>query len=259
MICEYCGKTFDGRKRRFCAKRCQLDAKYLRTYGVRPGEQKRHCKNCGKFFDIPRAGRPRLHCSHECSRTYSAARSAENQRAKFPRREIVCRYCETVFVSPLKRAAYCKEECRKADYPRLQKQLRERLKANRPSTKVWTCGWCKSDLVVPISYTGSRAYHNHCRIEARQEQNRRKSAKRRGAKWARGRTFHREIAERDNFVCHICDGFVDMSLPRTHRFGATVDHVVPLAKGGTDEPDNLKLAHWVCNIRKSDKLELIDA
>ena len=114
-------------------------------------------------------------------------------------------------------------------------------------------------MVVPISYTGSRAYHDHCRVEARQEQNRRKSAKRRGARWANGRTCHREIAERDGFICHICKEAVDMALPRTHKMGATVDHVVPVAKGGTDEPDNLKLAHWLCNIRKSDRLEFVNA
>jgi 5-methylcytosine-specific restriction endonuclease McrA len=66
------------------------------------------------------------------------------------------------------------------------------------------------------------------------------------------------LAERDNFVCHICSGFVDMSVSRVSRFGATVDHVVPISKGGLDSLENVRLAHWICNIRKSDSLEFVN-
>jgi 5-methylcytosine-specific restriction endonuclease McrA len=68
------------------------------------------------------------------------------------------------------------------------------------------------------------------------------------------RITHEEIAERDNFICHICEQAVDMSLPRTSKFGATLDHVIPVSKGGVDSRENLKLAHWICNIKKSDKI-----
>jgi 5-methylcytosine-specific restriction endonuclease McrA len=34
----------------------------------------------------------------------------------------------------------------------------------------------------------------------------------------------------------------------------TLDHVVPLAKGGTHEPANTQIAHAVCNSRKNDSI-----
>jgi 5-methylcytosine-specific restriction endonuclease McrA len=37
--------------------------------------------------------------------------------------------------------------------------------------------------------------------------------------------------------------------------GASLDHVVPISKGGTDEPENLKLAHFICNVRKGNKVD----
>jgi hypothetical protein len=37
-----------------------------------------------------------------------------------------------------------------------------------------------------------------------------------------------------------------------------VDHVVPLAKGGSDNPDNLALACFHCNRRKADRLTALD-
>jgi 5-methylcytosine-specific restriction endonuclease McrA len=44
-----------------------------------------------------------------------------------------------------------------------------------------------------------------------------------------------------------------MTLPRTHRYGATLDHLTPLSLGGEDTKENVKLAHWICNIRRSNK------
>jgi hypothetical protein len=228
----------------------------MKTYNRLPESGSEQCQHCGKpFAQLQQPGRKRNYCSTRC-RELARNEKVKSQR---PLKTVVCDRCGLIFLSKRKDARYCSKECSRLDAPKRAKEQHERKMQNRPATKTWTCGWCKEDMVVPVSYLGTRAYHDQCRVEARQEQNRRKSAKRRGARWAKGRTFHRDIAERDNFICHICNETVDMSLPRTHRFGATVDHVVPLAKGGTDEPDNLKLAHWICNTRKSDKLELIDA
>jgi 5-methylcytosine-specific restriction endonuclease McrA len=60
-------------------------------------------------------------------------------------------------------------------------------------------------------------------------------------------------------VCHICAGPIDISKPRKigspgWRMSLHIDHVIPLAKGGPDTLANVKPAHAVCNIAKSDKL-----
>ena len=38
----------------------------------------------------------------------------------------------------------------------------------------------------------------------------------------------------------------------------TVDHIVPLSGGGSDDPDNLALACFHCNRRKADRLMALD-
>jgi hypothetical protein len=38
----------------------------------------------------------------------------------------------------------------------------------------------------------------------------------------------------------------------------TVDHVIPLIRGGADHPDNLALACFHCNRRKADRLTVVD-
>lgn len=51
-------------------------------------------------------------------------------------------------------------------------------------------------------------------------------------------------------LCGICAQRMDRTLPRTDPLSKSVDHIVPLSKGGTHEQANLQWAHLVCNIRK---------
>ena len=34
---------------------------------------------------------------------------------------------------------------------------------------------------------------------------------------------------------------------------ASIDHVVPISHGGLDAWHNVRLAHWICNVRRSDR------
>jgi len=67
----------------------------------------------------------------------------------------------------------------------------------------------------------------------------------------------REIAERDEFCCQLCRLPVDMGLTWPDRWSATIDHRVPLVRGGDDTRANVQLAHFVCNSRKGAALELV--
>lgn len=60
-------------------------------------------------------------------------------------------------------------------------------------------------------------------------------------------------------ICGICGQPVDFSLKYPHPMSATVDHIVPIAKGGhPSDISNLQLAHFQCNRLKSDKVTLQD-
>lgn len=52
---------------------------------------------------------------------------------------------------------------------------------------------------------------------------------------------HREsIMRKYKSICHLCE----------EPFADAIDHVVPVALGGSDHPDNLRPAHTTCNSRK---------
>ena len=58
-------------------------------------------------------------------------------------------------------------------------------------------------------------------------------------------------------VCGICGKPVDFSYRYPHPLSPTVDHIIPVSKGGhPSDLNNLQLAHRCCNRQKSDKLTL---
>jgi 5-methylcytosine-specific restriction endonuclease McrA len=74
----------------------------------------------------------------------------------------------------------------------------------------------------------------------------------RGARRAE-RVDRKTIFLRDGWVCQLCRKKVNPKLPSTHRFGATLDHIIPVSRGGEHTPANLQLAHLACNSRKKDR------
>lgn len=56
-------------------------------------------------------------------------------------------------------------------------------------------------------------------------------------------------------ICAICGKPVDKSLKYPHPLSPTVDHIIPIAKGGhPSDLANLQLAHFCCNRQKSDRV-----
>jgi hypothetical protein len=79
-------------------------------------------------------------------------------------------------------------------------------------------------------------------IEKRRERDRERKAKRKGA-----RAQILMLAHRDGFLCSLCgENMPDVG-------DIEVDHVVPVSKGGTSDPENLKLAHSRCNLKKGNR------
>ena len=52
------------------------------------------------------------------------------------------------------------------------------------------------------------------------------------------------VLERDSYRCVTCGEY--------HRL--VIDHIHPVAKGGSDHPDNLQTLCWPCNSLKKDKV-----
>lgn len=59
-----------------------------------------------------------------------------------------------------------------------------------------------------------------------------------------------QVYERDSWMCGLCNRTVDPQLTWPHPLSASIDHIVPVARGGDHSLENLQTAHLVCNLRK---------
>jgi len=71
---------------------------------------------------------------------------------------------------------------------------------------------------------------------------------------------NRQIVLRTQTVCGICGQEVDFNYKAPHPLSPSVDHIIPVSKGGhPSDLANLQLAHRWCNRQKSNKLFLANA
>jgi DNA invertase Pin-like site-specific DNA recombinase len=58
-------------------------------------------------------------------------------------------------------------------------------------------------------------------------------------------------------ICYLCDKAIDLSATRVvgetdWEYGLHIDHIVPKVLGGSNERENLRPTHAICNIKKND-------
>lgn len=58
-----------------------------------------------------------------------------------------------------------------------------------------------------------------------------------------------EVYERDGWVCQLCKKKVNRKLKHPHPLSASLDHIVPLSRGGSHTMNNVHLTHLICNLR----------
>ena len=62
-----------------------------------------------------------------------------------------------------------------------------------------------------------------------------------------------KVYEADGWRCHICGKKVKRKAQVPDPMAPTIDHVIPLAEGGTHEPANCRTAHFICNSMKNSR------
>ena len=93
-------------------------------------------------------------------------------------------------------------------------------------------------------------------LDIRREHEQRRRAKKKGV--VIEKFTNEEIYERDGYICNICDAPIDRTLKHPDPMSVSLDHVVPLDKGGSHTRDNVHTTHLHCNLRKGVKsLELV--
>lgn len=235
--CPYCG----GTKRRPSDKRCgkpeckkafnrERQGPYVKAYEQRlkvagrkrkPSTVERTCVVCGITFNASR--RTQAHCSPECWRA-----GCEGRRHQ--------RCLPVLHENP-------------APYTRLPANHPVVLMQARAPMRLYVMGWCKrcGDAFVIVDQLQAR----YCSLECTKKAGRHT---RRLRKYGSGREpyCNEDIYTRDGWRCHLCGRKVKRTNDYTRPLSPTVDHLIPLSRGGLDAPSNLACAHRLCNSVRSD-------
>lgn len=64
-----------------------------------------------------------------------------------------------------------------------------------------------------------------------------------------------QVFQRDRGVCGLCSGDIDKNLKWPDPACGTLDHVIPLSRGGSHTYENVQLAHASCNSSKGNRID----
>ena len=214
----------------------------------------KNCHGCGKEFVTDRA--VTNYCSRSCA-SNNRPSAVQNRRAKaLASKQVeysriqVCERCTACYLPVNTASKYCSDECR--HYHSLTRSMMSYLRRITVKTVDKTCRQCRNNYQrsYKTGATNSLFCSQRCCVKfAKHLRNRRLRA------GVCERYSSVEVFQRDAYVCHICGEPTDPTQKFPHPLYPTVDHVRPLAKGGTDTLDNVKCAHFICNSYKSDSYQ----
>jgi hypothetical protein len=234
-VCLNCGNKYLAKEKnrdKYCSKKCASIA----------AKQNRICIVCGKEFWDKRAAAK--FCSEECKDSY--------------RYICKCSICGREFTSKRITAKYCSDECRMEKARQRSKEIARQYHEEA----VFVCNECGKKHVVKYGskrkkYCSDECSESHNKKTEWYKAMKKKCQRKRRARLAGVRCLpykDEDIFTRDGWVCKLCGRPVDKSLLYPNPMSATIDHVIPLAKQGEDTPDNVQLAHFICNSYKRDEI-----
>lgn len=204
-------------------------------------ESTQRCGLCKRFlpedqFSASHRGRDGFWCK-ECA---AARARGESVVAEHEPRQ--CVHCgEDYIPKQLKSAAkYCSRTCK--DKAKNVK-WRQDLHASKPDDRM--CLHCGSQL--PAS---ARIDAKFCSRDCNNRAHALQRKLRARAGGDKPGFMRAEICARDQWMCQLCSDPVDPELRYPEPLCASLDHIVPVAHGGGNEAENLRLAHLVCNVRR---------
>jgi len=150
-----------------------------------------------------------------------------------------CWYCSNPFETSTTTALYCS---------RYHKELaRQARRTNYRAIYPRKCPHCEQAFVT------TNQQQTYCKQECKRDYRRRQREDNEKKLGTRTQSFRRNIYFRDEGLCGICNEPILLSDKYPHPRSLSIDHIVPLSKGGNHAKYNLQITHWNCNVNKSNK------
>ena len=238
IVCSVCGEETASRYRdtKFCSDKC-------RGKHFKQTQREKECERCGEMYVGSYKSK---YCSDECRA------KPEELRKKIEPKPIVskcCVHCSGTFHTTISTKKFCCSDC---SYQYRLKQLDEQRKAEviHYHKRCKECG---------KHYTTTRSTRKYCTdICNERYRNRQKETTRRKRIMMNGKVDWNisieRLLKRDGHTCYLCGEVVNTTVDTNDDCYPSIEHIIPISKGGTHTWGNVKIAHRYCNSIKSDKI-----
>ena len=231
--CPSCDKSFDTLNSRkiYCSDYCRT--RHYKELNAKV----QTCKQCNTTF---RNYKAKDFCCNQCKKNFTIAVKKANIK---PRKQhvLVCRNCNKKYGAYSRSSRYCSYECK---YEQKVKQKPVHNLKCKECAKFF-CSTNNSKVFCSLTCSG--------RFENRRKETARRKRIARNGKVNWDISIERLI-KRDNCVCYLCGERVDNSVDTNDDSYPSIEHVIPVCKGGTHTWDNVKIAHRGCNREKVTKI-----
>lgn len=229
-------------------------------YGPRPRVRAPiECRECHRSF-VPTRAHPNGYCSHKCGK------AAQLRLCRGPMKKT--KFCANGCGKSLKgtlQLKFCSSECAEAartvicefcqqPFIRYGGKFCSRRCADVAKIKFNTCKNCGGAFRPHKGRSEQPFCSPGCYWEKRTGRPRPSSAARRSIAAPLPNMTMRlraVIAAREGYRCWLCERKIDRRLKHPHPRSLSLDHYIPVTKGGSDDPNNLRPAHLICNVRRA--------
>lgn len=199
------------------------------------------CLHCGASFDQEGRGRARVWC-FDCLPHKATAPSTPYHRRSSQL---------NVFRKTGEHSACCPKPRRELPSPAPLPLCAEcgatPISRRNALTCSAECSKLRSKRVVQEYRASERGRETYRKIKRRSDQYRKRKLRADRV----DRFDDEEIFERDRWVCQLCGKRARRGAKAPHPMAPTIDHIIPLSRGGEHSKANVQCAHLQCNARKN--------
>ena len=259
LKCEFCGLDFFARKgTKCCSNSCATKYSYIKNYEKFFKSKEQNLNKRSSLFELIYFTRDEYHkdgysviLCKTCGNTMKIGNCAlKPSRAGI---KLECLNCNTIVNEHEKKKRHEDYIKRIDDWKRIREKKESEKRFQKDNT-VCNCKECGKEYLFKDGFTLSFC-SEACK---RKKCNNHKDRRLKKCSIVDGSITLKKVAERDSDICYLCGLFVDWSdFYKTDTtiicgdYYPSIEHVVPISKGGNHTWDNVRLAHRHCNVTKS--------
>lgn len=218
--CAVCGREFEKKENRkkgiCCSRECAIE--YTKIHHTTRPTNEFTCKNCGKTFTLHRTGLKGIFCSHECNVEYMKNEKAKKIEEKQKLKSI------KILTSILSK---------------IENDKRHEINLTKE---------CKECGEIFQAKSGHEVY---CSDKCRRKSKNRYHDRRLNKCKSRDTSIDlHKVYDKYNGICQMCGNRLNFDCDYNSDEYPSIDHIIPISKGGCHTWDNVQLLCRGCNVIK---------